>query len=181
MPPPANEAKDLNLTVTEPPLKKLKRQIEKMSAVSESQTILITELSPASLKVQLQEDDNLISGELIYIVRTSFIYHLTLYLFAPFQESPKESTLDKWRKSFQSTSVSSLSQVINPPSLDEFDLLSNGFFSDPIDPKEQPTLALEQDDEFDFGSDVFSNIEDEFASFSLSKYESVTRLDIACN
>lgn len=64
--PPANEAHDLNLTVTEPPLKKLKKQIEKLAAVSESQTISITELSPASLKVQLQEDANC---ELIDIVR----------------------------------------------------------------------------------------------------------------
>ena len=67
--PPANEAKDLNFTITEPPLKKLKKQIEKMAAASETQSITITELSPASLKVQFQEDARLISGEIIDIVR----------------------------------------------------------------------------------------------------------------
>ena len=67
---PSHGAKDLNLTVNEPPLKKLKKQIEKLANVSESQTIMITELSPASLKIQLQEDANLISGELTDIVRT---------------------------------------------------------------------------------------------------------------
>ena len=63
---------NLNLNVTEPPLKRLKKQIEKLSAISsnnDSQSIPIAELSPASLKVQLQEDANLISGQLTDIVR----------------------------------------------------------------------------------------------------------------
>ena len=65
---------NLNLNVTEPPLKKLKKQIEKLSAISSTnladpQSITITELSPASLKVQLQEDANLISGQITDIVR----------------------------------------------------------------------------------------------------------------
>ena len=60
--------------MTEPPLKKLKKQIEKLSAISsnnlaDSQSITIAELSPASLKVQLQEDANLISGQITDIVR----------------------------------------------------------------------------------------------------------------
>ena len=65
-----------------------------------------------------------------------------------------------------------MNQVINSQSIVEFDLLSDGFFSDPINPKEEKTGVLDQD-EFDFGSDAFSDIEDELASFSLSKYESV--------
>ena len=48
----------------------------------------------------------------------------------------------------------------------EFDLISDGFFSDPV-----PVPA----DEFDFDSDIFSDIEDELATFSLSKYDSVPK------
>lgn len=61
-----------------------------------------------------------------------------------------------------------MNQVTKLQSIDEFDLLSDGFFSDL-----KEDFVVLKDDEFDFGSDVFSGIEDELDSFSLSKYESV--------
>lgn len=60
-----------------------------------------------------------------------------------------------------------MNQVTKFQSIDEFDLLSDGIFEDP---KEDFVLKK---DEFDFGSDMFSDIEHELASFTLSKYESV--------
>ena len=57
---------DLNLTIKEPPLKKFKKQWENMVInVPDIEPVVFSEMSPNSLKVQLKEDANLISGSLI--------------------------------------------------------------------------------------------------------------------
>lgn len=63
-----NIENDLNLTVNEPPLKKFKRQIEKkLSCIKPGiEPVAISELSPASLKVQLQADATMMISSQIF-------------------------------------------------------------------------------------------------------------------
>lgn len=57
---------NLNLTIKEPPLKKLKKQWENLiPSVPEIERVVFTEMSPTSLKAQLKEDATLISGSII--------------------------------------------------------------------------------------------------------------------
>lgn len=66
-----NRENDLNLTLNEPPLKKFKKQLEKLTDIKpEIAPVTISELSPASLKAQLQADATLISSQILEIVRT---------------------------------------------------------------------------------------------------------------
>lgn len=55
------------------------------------------------------------------------------------------------------------------PLINEFDLISDGFFSDPI--VDDKTNVI--NDDLDFGSDLFSDIENELEAVSLSNFESV--------
>lgn len=66
-----NFEKDLNLTLNEPPLKKFKKQIENLPEIKPdiAAPMIISELSPSSLKVQLQADTTMISSEIFDIVR----------------------------------------------------------------------------------------------------------------
>jgi hypothetical protein len=69
-----NFENDLNLTVNEPPIKKFKKQFEKLSDIkleisSQLPPVTISELSPASLKVQLQADATMISTEILNYVK----------------------------------------------------------------------------------------------------------------
>lgn len=67
-----NQGDNLNLTINEPPLKKLKKQFEKLVDIKpEIAPITISELSPASLKAQLQADASLISSQVLEIVINS--------------------------------------------------------------------------------------------------------------
>lgn len=59
-PPYSNVAKDLNLTITEPPLKKLKKKIENLPFASESQPAKLAEMA----SFQIQDQINFISSEL---------------------------------------------------------------------------------------------------------------------
>ena len=65
-----NFESDLNLTVNEPPLKKFKKQLEKLPDIKPEIPPLeaISELSPASLRVQLLADATMISGEIKDVV-----------------------------------------------------------------------------------------------------------------
>lgn len=121
---------DLNLIISEPPLKKFKKQIaEKLSKSSENvSSVVFPEL-------QLQQDDSII-------------------------ESPKESTLEKWRKSFQSSSTTL------EAGMKEIELLSDGFFD--------TSINGEEDFDFDVDVDVEGLTEiDQEEIFSSSRYESV--------
>ena len=72
---------NLNFIVNEPPLKKIRRQMEELAnSIPEISHVNVAELSSASLKVQLQEDANLISGDLIEIV-TEFLFFTFFYVY----------------------------------------------------------------------------------------------------
>ena len=77
-----NLENDLNLTVNEPPLKKFKNQIEKLSHIKpEIAPIAISELSPASLKAQLQADATMISSQILDIVKPLVIIKIVQSIF----------------------------------------------------------------------------------------------------
>ena len=60
---------DLNLTVTEPPLKKIKKELEKFANFKPGIVpVNFSQLSPHSLKVQLELDSTLLTGSILEIV-----------------------------------------------------------------------------------------------------------------
>ncbi len=77
-----NRESDLNLTVTEPPLKRLKKEIEKLSSRLEPENVPVplSELSPSSLKVQLQEDSILLTGSVIRIVLIKLFIYFSFFI-----------------------------------------------------------------------------------------------------
>ena len=77
-----NLENDLNLTVNEPPLKKFKNQIEKLSYIKpDIAPIAISELSPTSLKAQLQADATMISSQILEIVKLLIITKIMKLIF----------------------------------------------------------------------------------------------------
>lgn len=77
-----NIENDLNLTVNEPPLKKFKNQIEKLSYIKpEISPVAISELSPASLKIQLQADATMTSSQILDIVLLLIIPKIITTIF----------------------------------------------------------------------------------------------------
>ena len=75
-----NQENNLNLTINEPPLKKFKKELEKITDIQPKiAPIIISELSPSSLKSQLQADATLISSQVLDIV-TNHLDCIYLYV-----------------------------------------------------------------------------------------------------
>lgn len=129
-----NRENELNLIISEPPLKKFKKQIE-----------------------ENLESSSEIIPKVIFSVDTSFVISDPV-------DSPKESTLEKWRKSFQSSSLVSNQQIDLEIEMKEIELLSDGFFSDP---------PVKEETEFEFEFEGISEIDQEMLFEQSSRYESV--------
>lgn len=134
-----NRENELNLIISEPPLKRFKKQIEE----------------------KISSADNLPALPVVFpVVDTSFVSS------DPLASSPKESTLEKWRKSFQSSSLAV------EEGMKDIELLSDGFFSS----SDPPVAKAEEHEDFDFDFEGISEIDQEILFEQSSRYESVHEL-----